>query len=255
MFVRQVSMAEGQRLQRIRRTAKDPVQLRAIVVLMSAQGQPAPDIAHLLKVTEDYVRDVIHAFNERGFDALDPKWSGDALPAEDPHPTPPDRPLLPRARGVTADALGTTVVWVGGALSAGVLGNAAYDLLKAAASRLLRRGSPKVLSQPQAVQIARRALQERVAQAEIDNFPEVEVLEVAEWSLSERGWRILLQGPEVLASVEIPAASERRDAVKAVVSVTFSGRAAGPRGSKFMPGNRAARPGPDARRQPPGHQE
>ncbi|MFD0782706.1 helix-turn-helix domain-containing protein [Micromonospora azadirachtae] len=46
---------------------------RAIVVLMSAQGQPAPDIAHLLTVTEDYVRDVIHAFNERGFDALDPK--------------------------------------------------------------------------------------------------------------------------------------------------------------------------------------
>ncbi|MGW7671385.1 IS630 family transposase, partial [Streptomyces sp. NPDC054775] len=25
---------------------------------------------------EDYVREVIHAFNERGFDALDPKWSG-----------------------------------------------------------------------------------------------------------------------------------------------------------------------------------
>ncbi|WP_309223402.1 helix-turn-helix domain-containing protein [Micromonospora sp. CP22] len=51
---------------------------RAIVVLMSAQGQPAPDIAHLLKVSEDYVRDVIHAFNERGFDALSTKWSGGA---------------------------------------------------------------------------------------------------------------------------------------------------------------------------------
>ncbi|MEW2592918.1 helix-turn-helix domain-containing protein [Micromonospora aurantiaca] len=77
VFVRQVSMAEGQRLQRITRTAKDPVKLRrAIVVLMSAQGQPAPDIAHLLKSSEEYVRDVIHAFNERGFDALDPKWSG-----------------------------------------------------------------------------------------------------------------------------------------------------------------------------------
>ncbi|MGY3520289.1 helix-turn-helix domain-containing protein [Micromonospora sp. PTRAS2] len=74
VFVRQVSMAEGQRLQRITRTAKDPVKVRgAIVVLMSAQGQPAPDIAHLLTATEDYVRDVIHAFNERGFDALDPK--------------------------------------------------------------------------------------------------------------------------------------------------------------------------------------
>jgi hypothetical protein len=74
VFVRAVSMAEGQRPQRIGRTAKDPVKLRrAIVVLMSAQGQPAPDIAHLLKVSVDYVRDVIHAFNERGFEALDPK--------------------------------------------------------------------------------------------------------------------------------------------------------------------------------------
>jgi transposase len=27
-------------------------------------------------VSQDYVRDVIHAFNERGFAALDPKWSG-----------------------------------------------------------------------------------------------------------------------------------------------------------------------------------
>jgi transposase len=77
VFVRALSMPEGQRLQRITRTAKDPVRLRrAIVVLMSAQGQPAADIAHLLKATDDYVRGVIHAFNERGFDALDPKWRG-----------------------------------------------------------------------------------------------------------------------------------------------------------------------------------
>ncbi|WP_233513384.1 hypothetical protein [Micromonospora craterilacus] len=41
VFVRALSMPEGQRLQRITRTAKDPVKLRrAIVVLMSAQGQP-----------------------------------------------------------------------------------------------------------------------------------------------------------------------------------------------------------------------
>jgi transposase len=79
VFVRQVSMAEGQRLQRITRTARDPVKLRrAIVVLMSAQGQPAPDIAHLLKVTEGYVWDVIHAFNDRGFDALAQNGCGGA---------------------------------------------------------------------------------------------------------------------------------------------------------------------------------
>ncbi|MGW3747363.1 IS630 family transposase, partial [Streptomyces sp. NPDC005146] len=70
-------MEEGRRLQRISRTAKDPVRLRrAIVVKMSAQGQSVPDITSLLQVSGDYVRDVIHAFNERGFEALDPKWSG-----------------------------------------------------------------------------------------------------------------------------------------------------------------------------------
>lgn len=77
VFVRPITMAEGRRLQRIGRTAKEPVKLRrAIVVLMSAQGQPAADIAHLMQVSPDYVRGVIHAFNERRFDALDPKWGG-----------------------------------------------------------------------------------------------------------------------------------------------------------------------------------
>jgi transposase len=70
-------MEEGRKLARIGRTAKDPVRLRrAIVVLMSAQGQAVPDITSLMQVSADYVRDVIHAFNERGFAALDPKWSG-----------------------------------------------------------------------------------------------------------------------------------------------------------------------------------
>src|SRR6516164_2320985 len=77
VFVRPVTMAEGRRLQRIGRTAKDPVKLRrAIVVLMSAQGQSGPDIAQLLDCSPEYVRTVIHAFNDIGFAALDPKWSG-----------------------------------------------------------------------------------------------------------------------------------------------------------------------------------
>src|SRR5213592_420153 len=82
VFARPVTMTEGRRLQRIGRTAKDPVKLRrAIVVMMSAQGQSVPDITSLMQVSDDYVRDVIHAFNERGFDALDPKWSGGRRPA------------------------------------------------------------------------------------------------------------------------------------------------------------------------------
>jgi transposase len=84
VFVRDLSMQDGQKLQRISRTAKDPVKLRrAIVVLMSAQGQCVSDIVGLMHVDEGYVRDVIHAFNERGFDALDPKWSGGRPPAVD----------------------------------------------------------------------------------------------------------------------------------------------------------------------------
>lgn len=70
-------MAEGRKLQRISRTAKDPVKLRrAIVVLMSAQGQTVKDITTLMQVGEDYVREVIHAFNEQGFDALDTNTPG-----------------------------------------------------------------------------------------------------------------------------------------------------------------------------------
>ncbi|MGY2093586.1 helix-turn-helix domain-containing protein, partial [Nocardia gipuzkoensis] len=48
---------------------------RAIVVMASAQRQPVPAIARLMQVSEAYVRQVIHEFNERGFEALDPKWS------------------------------------------------------------------------------------------------------------------------------------------------------------------------------------
>ncbi|MFD7641667.1 transposase [Kitasatospora sp. NPDC059795] len=44
---------------------------RAIVVLMSAQGQTVKDITVLMRVSEDYVRAVIHAFNEQGLAALD----------------------------------------------------------------------------------------------------------------------------------------------------------------------------------------
>jgi transposase len=77
VFVRPLSMDEGRKLQRISRSATNPVRLRrAIVVMMSGQGQTIRDITALLQVSEDYVRDVIHAFKERGFAGLDPKPGG-----------------------------------------------------------------------------------------------------------------------------------------------------------------------------------
>ena len=75
VFVRPVSMEEGRRLQRISQTSKAPVRLRrAIVVMMSAQGQSVKDITSWMQVSADYVRDVIHAFNERGFGLRPWKW-------------------------------------------------------------------------------------------------------------------------------------------------------------------------------------
>lgn len=77
VFVREVTPEEGRRLQKITKTSRQPIRTRrAIVVMASAQHQPVPAIARLMQVSEAYVRQVIHDFNERGFDALDPKWSG-----------------------------------------------------------------------------------------------------------------------------------------------------------------------------------
>jgi transposase len=47
-----------------------------MIIMASASGTPVPAIARLVAAHEDTVRDVIHAFNEMGLDALDPRWAG-----------------------------------------------------------------------------------------------------------------------------------------------------------------------------------
>jgi transposase len=62
---------------KITRTTRDRVRLRrAGVVLASMQGRSADEIAMMFAASENYVREVIHAFNQSGFAALNPKWSG-----------------------------------------------------------------------------------------------------------------------------------------------------------------------------------
>jgi len=74
VFVRELSMAIGQRLQRLTRRSKDPIRLRrATIVMASAQGQAVSDIAHMFATTEGSVRKVIHEFNHQGFGGLGPK--------------------------------------------------------------------------------------------------------------------------------------------------------------------------------------
>jgi hypothetical protein len=77
VFVRAVTPEEGRRLQKIAKTSKQPVRMRrAIVVMASAQRQPVSLISRLMQVSEGYVRQVIHDFNEMGFSALDPNGAG-----------------------------------------------------------------------------------------------------------------------------------------------------------------------------------
>ena len=75
---RRLSEDEGRRLQQIVRRGKHgSIRVRrALIIMASASGTPVPAIARLVAADEDTVRDVIHAFNERGLAALDPRWAG-----------------------------------------------------------------------------------------------------------------------------------------------------------------------------------
>jgi len=75
---RRLTDQEGRKLQQIvRRGRHESVRVRrALIIMASASGTTVPAIARLVAAHEDTVRDVIHAFNERGLAALDPQWAG-----------------------------------------------------------------------------------------------------------------------------------------------------------------------------------
>src|SRR3954454_6228299 len=75
---RRLTDHEGQTLtQIVRRGRGSSIRVRrATMIMASASGTPVPAIARLVGADEDTVRDVIHAFNERGLAALDPRWAG-----------------------------------------------------------------------------------------------------------------------------------------------------------------------------------
>src|SRR5213082_1819822 len=75
---RRLTDQEGQRLlQIVRRGKHGSIRVRrAMIIMASASGTSVPAIARLVAADEDTVRDVIHAFNERGLACLDPQWAG-----------------------------------------------------------------------------------------------------------------------------------------------------------------------------------
>ena len=81
LYVRDIGIAEGRRLQRMVRTGRDRIKVRrAQVILASAQGSKVPDIARRLYFSPAHVRTVIKAFNDEGFEGLAPKYGGGRPP-------------------------------------------------------------------------------------------------------------------------------------------------------------------------------
>jgi len=80
--VREISSEEGQRLLRIVRRSSGSVVTwrRAQMVLLSAQGMDVAQIAEVAFTSPDRVREVLHNFNDDGFDSLYPKYAGGRPP-------------------------------------------------------------------------------------------------------------------------------------------------------------------------------
>jgi len=77
VFVRELAPEEGGRLRSISKRAKyQSKRQRAMIVLASSNLMSAPEIARLVGSDESHVRKVIHAFNEQGFESLDPDYRG-----------------------------------------------------------------------------------------------------------------------------------------------------------------------------------
>jgi transposase len=80
--VREITNEEGNRLLRIVRRSSGSVVTwrRAQMVLLSAQGMDVAQIAKVAFTSPDRVREVLHNFNDDGFDSLVPKYSGGRPP-------------------------------------------------------------------------------------------------------------------------------------------------------------------------------
>jgi transposase len=77
LYVDQISISEGRKLQSILRRDCNRIKVRrAQVILASAQGSKVPDIARRLYFSPQHIRTIIKEFNANGFVALEAKYCG-----------------------------------------------------------------------------------------------------------------------------------------------------------------------------------
>jgi hypothetical protein len=73
LFVRPLEQGEMEFLAHLRKSRRQALRQRAEILLASVVYTPVQQIALIFRTDEAYVRKVIHAFNEHGFESLDPK--------------------------------------------------------------------------------------------------------------------------------------------------------------------------------------
>ena len=111
MQVRELTNDEGRRLLAIVRRGSGSVVRwrRAQIVLLSAQGMDVPAIAKVAFTSEDRVREVIHNFNDDGFDSLTPevrRWAAADVHVAAAPGDQEDRPVTPdRSRSAVLDVV------------------------------------------------------------------------------------------------------------------------------------------------------
>jgi transposase len=77
LFVRPLSDEEAAHLlNKVRRGKNAVVRHRAMLLFASFQGQSVGQISLMFQASATHVAALIHAFNEQGFPALDPRWGG-----------------------------------------------------------------------------------------------------------------------------------------------------------------------------------
>jgi len=73
IFARSLTRAECQAVQAGRRSADSFVLKRCQIILASSQGQTAPEIAKRFGYPQNSIRQVLHAFNQTGVEAIQKK--------------------------------------------------------------------------------------------------------------------------------------------------------------------------------------
>jgi transposase len=103
LYARNLSISEGQQIQRILRRSTSRIKIRrAQVVLASNQGFKVPAIAELVHYSEHHVRAIIKEFNQRGLKGLEPK----TRPGRPLEFTEDDRALIAETAKCPPDLLG-----------------------------------------------------------------------------------------------------------------------------------------------------